>query len=277
MNIRNLIVFIPLLLPVWDKMPFDNVNTEAPPAPFYADAAVIKMQEDYYSKAKDARIHSKIALSLALSNNTAALEALEGLLQREKNPLVQADILSSLYNMRNIGNCKKVSLLQQLLKSQNASARAFASALYLKASNDVSPVYEMLAVENSEFVMNFSWSEIAANIEMCRISRDSDIDQFLVSENACQRTGAARVLIIKSQDPDRESRIGKVLSDKDPMVKYALSSALSSRDNGGNLLLNTLSDDKDVSIRGMVASASPHEERLPIHVKLSSDSDEEVR
>ena len=277
MNIRNLFAFIPLLMPVWDKMPFDNVNTEAPTAPFYADAAAIKMQEDYYSKAKDSRIHSKIALSLALSNSTVAIEALEGLLQSEKNPLVEADILSSLYNMRNIGNCKKVSLLKQLLKSRNASARAFASALYLKASNDVSPVYEMLAAENSEFVMNFSWSEIASSIQMCRNSRDSDIDQFLVSENACQRAGAVRVLVIKSQDPDKESRIGKVLSDKAPMVKYALASALSSRDNGGNLLLNTLSGDKDVSIRGMVASAYSCEGRLPIHVKLSSDSDEEVR
>lgn len=277
MNIRNLFAFIPLLLPVWDKMPFDNVNTEAPPAPFYADAAAIKMQEDYYLKVKDARIHSKIVLTLALSNNIAAIEALEGLLQSEKNPLVQADILSSLYNMRNIGNCKKVSLLKQLLKSRNASARAFASALYLKASNDVSPVYEMLASENSEFVMNFSWSEIASSIEMCRNSRDSDIDQFLVSENACQRAGAVRVAVIKSQEPDKESRIGKVLSDKDPLVKYALGSALSARGKGGNSLLKTLSEDKDIAIRILVAAASPCDERLPIHVKLSSDSDEEVR
>jgi hypothetical protein len=86
MNLKKLFVFIPMILPIWEKMPFDNVNTEVPVAPFYADAAAIRLQTDYYSKAKDARIHSKIAISLALSNNLAAIETLEGLLQNEKNP-----------------------------------------------------------------------------------------------------------------------------------------------------------------------------------------------
>ena len=277
MNIKKLFVFIPLLLPVWEKMPFDSVNTGAPQAPLYADVAAIKFQTDYYTKARDARIHSKIAVGLAFSNNPAAIEALEGLLQNEKNPLVQADILSSLYNMRSMGGCKKIPLLKGLLKSRNASARAFAAALYMKAADDVSPVYEMLAAENSEFVINFIWSEIASGIEMCGNSRDSDIDEFLVSGNACQRAGAVKAAAIKSREPDKEPRLNKVLSDKDAMVKYALASALSARDKGGDSLLKTLSEDKDVSIRALVASASPCEGRLPIHVKLSSDPDEEVR
>lgn len=277
MNLKKLFVFIPMILPIWEKMPFDNVNTEVPAAPFYADAAAIKLQTDYYSKAKDARIHSKIALSLALSNNLAAIEALEGLLQNEKNPLVQADILSSLCNMRTVGGCKKVSLLKELLKSQNASARAFAAALHMKASKDLSPIYEMLAAENSEFVMNFTWSEIASNIEMCTNSPDSEIDKFLASENACHRAGATRVAVIKSRDPDKEAKLNKVLSDKSVVVKYALASALASKGKGGVSLLKTISEDQDASLRALAASASPCEERLPMHVKLSSDSDDEVR
>ena len=192
MNLGKIFVFIPLLLPVWEKVPFDNLNTEVPGAPFYADSAAIRLQADYYSKNKDARINSRIAVSLALSNNPLAVEVLEGFLQNEKNALVQADILSALYNMRSIGNCKKISLLKGLLKSPNASARAFSAALYMKASNDVAPVCEMLAAENSEFVINFIWPEIASGIDLCRNTRDSDIDKFLASENPCQRAGLIR-------------------------------------------------------------------------------------
>ncbi|MFA6569454.1 MAG: HEAT repeat domain-containing protein, partial [Victivallales bacterium] len=277
MNLKKLFVFIPLLLPVWEKTPFDSLNTGTPSAPFYAGDAAIKLQADYYSKTRDARLHSKIAVSLALSNNPAAIEALGTMLQNEKNELVQADILSTLYNMGSIGNCRNIPLLKGLLKSRNTSARAFAAALYMKASNDVSPVYEMLAAENSEFVMNFIWSEIASSVEMCRNSRDSDIDKFLVSENACQRAGAVKVAVVKSLEPDNDARLNKILSDRDITVKYALASALALKGKGGNSLLKTLSDDRDVSVRALVASASPCEERLLLHVKLSSDPDEEVR
>lgn len=277
MNLGKIFVFIPLLLPVWEKVPFDNLNTEVPGAPFYADSAAIRLQADYYSKSKDARINSRIAVSLALSNNPVAVEVLEGLLQNERNALVQADILSALYNMRSIGNCKNISLLKGLLKSRNASARAFAAALYMRASNDVAPVCEMLAAENSEFVINFIWPEIASGIELCRNTRDSDIDKFLDSENPCQRAGAVRVAVMKSQDPDGEPRLNKILSDRDIMVRYALALALALKEKGGDSLLKALSDDKEVSIRAMVASACPCEGRLHTHVKLSSDSDDEVR
>ncbi|MFA6294622.1 MAG: HEAT repeat domain-containing protein, partial [Victivallales bacterium] len=277
MKIEKLFVFIPLLLPVWEKTPFDNLNTGAPQAPYYADDAAVKFQADYYVKARDARIHSKIAGGLALSNNPAAIEALERLLQDEMNPIVQADILASLYNLRGVGNCKKTALLKGLLKSQNASTRAFAAALYMKASKDLPPAYELLAAETSEFVMNFVWSEIASGVELCRNSRDADIDKFLLSENACQRAGAVKVAVIKSQEPDKDPRLNKILSDKDSTVKFALASALAARDKGGNALLKTLSGEKDISIRAVVASAAPCEERLPLLVKLSSDPDEEVR
>ncbi len=277
MNLGKIFVFIPLLLPVWEKVPFDNLNTEVPGPPFYADSAAIRLQADYYSKNKDARINSRIAVSLALSNNPLAVEVLEGFLQNEKNALVQADILSALYNMRSIGNCKKVSLLKGLFKSPNASARAFSAALYMQASNDVAPVCEMLAAENSEFVINFIWSAIASGIDLSRNTRDSDIDKFLASENPCQRAGAVRVAVMKSQDPDGEPRLNKILSDKDIMVRYALALALALKEKGGDLLLKALSDDKEVSIRAMVASACPCEGRLHTHVKLSSDSDDEVR
>jgi HEAT repeat protein len=277
MNLGKIFVFIPLLLPVWEKMPFDSLNTEVPRAPFYADSAAIRLQADYYSKNKDARINSRIAVSLAISNNPVAVEVLEGLLQNEKNTLAQADILSALYNMRGIGNCKKISLLKALLKSPNASARAFAAALYMKASNDVSPVCEMLAAENSEFVIKFIWSEISSSIDLCMNTRDSDMDKFQASENHCQRAGAVRVAVIKSQEPDGEARLNKILSDKDIMVRYALASALALKKKGGDSLLKALSDDREVSIRAMVASACPSEGRRRAHVKLSSDSDEEVR
>lgn len=277
MNIKRLFVFIPLILPVWEKMPFDSVNTAVPEAPPYADSAAVKTQMDYYVKCKDPLIRSKIVLAIPLSNNPAAIESLEGVLKSEKNPLVQADILSSLFKMRSLANCKNISLLKELMKSQNASGRAFAAALYLNASKDISPVYEMLVTENSEFAMNFIWSEIASSSDLCRITRDSDIDKFLASENACQRAGAVRVAMVKSQEPDKEPRLNKVLSDKNIMVKFALASALSLKGKGGGALLKTFSDDRDVSIRALAASACPCEERLPIHVKLSSDSDEEVR
>ncbi len=277
MNLGKIFVFIPLLLPVWEKVPFDNLNTEVPGAPFYADSAAIRLQADYYSKSKDARINSRIAVSLALSNNPVAVEVLEGLLQNERNALVQADILSALYNMRSIGNCKNTSLLKGLLKSRNASARAFAAALYMRASNDVAPVCEMLAAENSEFVINFIWPEIASGIDLCRNTRDSDIDKFLDSESPCQRAGAVRVAVMKSQDPDGEPRLNKILSDRDIMVRYALALALALKEKGGDSLLKVLADDKEASIRAMAASACPCDGRLHTHVKLSSDSDEEVR
>lgn len=277
MSIKRLFVFIPLLLPVWEKVPFDSVNTAVPEAPSYADSAAVKTQMDYYAKCKDARIRSKIVVAIPLSNNPAAMESLEGLLKGEKNPLVQADILSSLYNMRSLGNCKNIPLLKELMKSQNASCRSFAAALYMKASKDLSPVYETLAAENSEFAINFIWSEIFSSADLCRSTRDSDIDKFIGLENAHQRAGAVKVAVSRSQDPDKEPRLNKVLSDKELLVRFALASALSQKEKGGISLLKTFSADNDVSIRALVASACPCEDRIPVHVKLSSDTDEEVR
>ncbi len=277
MKIRKLFVFFPLIIPIWEKVPFDMENTNVPEPPTYADEANIKMQYDYLAKTQDSRLRSKIAVSLSYSGNAAAIDVLEKALENEKNDFVQADILGSLYNLRTYGNCKKVSCLKSLLKSPNPSVRAYAAALYLKATNDLSGVYELLSVESSAHVINFLWDQITTDKDYPRHSKESDLDKFLSSDNYLQRVGAVKTAVIRSEDPDKDTRFTKVLSDKNVFVKAALASALASRNKGGINLLNTLSNDKDVSVRALVASAVPIPERLQIFIKLSADPDEEVR
>ncbi|HCE42427.1 MAG TPA: hypothetical protein DET40_02630 [Lentisphaeria bacterium] len=277
MNLKKLFAFFPLLIPIWEKVPFDSVNTAVPDAPYYADNASIKMQSDYLMKTQDSRLRSKIAVSLAYSDNQAAIDALEACLQDEKNDYVQADLLNALYNLRAQGSCRKVTLLKSLLKSQNKSVRAMAAALDLRATNDLSSVYALLASESNEYVINFLWSEIASGKDLAKHSRDSEIDGFLSSENPYQRAGAIRVAAMKSGEPDKDAKIAKFLSDKNTMVKAALAQALALRDKGGAGLLEKLSDDRDVTIRAFVASSAPAPDRLQIFMKLSNDPDDEVR
>ncbi|MFZ2653513.1 MAG: HEAT repeat domain-containing protein [Victivallales bacterium] len=277
MKLKYLFAFFPLLIPTWEKAPFNTINTTVPDAPTYADNASVKMQSDYLMKTQDSRLRSRIAITLSWSDNKTAIDALEACLQDEKNDYVQADLLNALYNLRDQGCCKKVTLLRRLLKSEDKSVRTLAAALELRATNDLSSVYNLLAQENSEYVINFLWNEIVSSKDLARHSRDSEIDRFLSSENPCQRTGAIKVAVMKSEDPDKDPKIAKFLSDKSAMVKAAMAQALSSRDKGGTGLLKGLSEDNDASVRAFVASSVPAPDRLQILMKLSDDPDDEVR
>ncbi|OGV43923.1 MAG: hypothetical protein A2X48_05525 [Lentisphaerae bacterium GWF2_49_21] len=277
MKITKLFAFFPLVLPIWEKVPFDIENTTVPEPPFYADEASINMQYDYFTRTQDSRLRSKIAVTLSYSNNPVAINLLEKCLENEKNDFVQADILNALYNLRSLGGCKKVSCLKGLLKSPNQSVRALAAALYLKATNDLAAINELLSSENSEYVINFVWNQIISDKQLTKHSRDSDIDKFLSSENYLQRAGALKTAVLRSEEPDKDPRFSRSISDKNIFIKAALASALASRDKGGIGLLNTLSLDKDVSVRAFTASAVPIPERLQVFIKLSADPDEEVR
>ncbi len=277
MNLKKLFVFFPLLIPVWEKVPFDSVNTTTPDAPYFADDASIKMQSDYLLKTQDARLRSKIAITLAYSENPAAIEILENCLQNEKNDYVQADILNALYNLKAHGNCKKLSMLKSLLNSPDKSVRALSASLCLRAANDLSSAYGLLDSESNEYVINFLWDEIASNPELIKHSKDSELDKFISSENIYQRIGALKVLAVKSDEPDKDPRLLKAVSDKNAFIRSSLASALAKREKGGEDLIKKLSEDKDVSVRAFIASSTPAPERSAVFIKLSGDPDDEVR
>ena len=266
-------VFFPLLQPVWDKEPFNISNISKPDAPFFLEDAGIKEQGAYFRQLPDPRIKSRIALSLLKTNNEKAVEILENMLRDEKNDNVISDLFICMYRLRDKAKITYSERIKKYMEHQDQLIRGYAAALYFIKTSDAATILTMLEKENSLFVQELLWNELASKPKSCN---QEDLKKFLQSKDSIRRAGAVRVLALASKEPDSVPKLKKAAEDELP-VRIALAKALKEMPDAGNELIAKLAEDKSSIVRALVASCAVSDKRLKTLVKLSGDKDWEVR
>jgi len=269
-----LLLFYPLLLPVWEREPFTHINTKPPPSPTFLNRQEVSTQKRFFDELRESSMKSRGALELVYSNNPVAVEVLEMLLLTEKDEMVLADIMHALDMLQHVSKCKKVSTLQTYFKHANPSLRAYAMVLYLGTGKDPAPVLKELHGERSRFVNDLVWERLIDQADACNTN---ELIKFLTVDDPVQRGGSSRVISIQRKDPDNIGDLKSIPNDGQVAVRATLAEGLARRENGGRNLLAVLANDKAIAVRTFVASMPAQPNRVKIHLKLSGDSDWEVR
>lgn len=272
--IKSLLIFYPLIIPVWQQGPFDNKNIDRAPSLDFLQTPKIQFQIESFKKIKDPRIRSRIAIDLIDANNPDAIKGLGTFLASEKDILVKGNILNALYRTKHVAQIENDSLLKKCLQDPDANIRGFGAALYLYKTKDATAILSMLKDEKSLFVQNLLWNDLKGFVKESPVGK---LEGLINSENPVIRAGAARVLAMRVDDPDTNSALKKAVTDKEIIVRALLGEGLASRPQGGSALLAKLAKDKSVAVRTNAAAAKTDSARMQMHIDLSTDSDPEVR
>lgn len=274
MNPALLIVFFPLIIPLWERVPLDSKNTEVPQNLYFMEDKAILQMKGFYSGMQDPRIRTKLVNGLSDANNKMAVKVLEELLYNEKNPSVRDNILKTLLQFGKNARLLKPVRLKALFSDPSSSVRCSAALLYLANTHDSTPFPAMLEKEKSLFVKNSLWEALVND------SGKPDIlafARFLESPASADRAGAAKLIAARSSSPDSVSILSKALADKDTLVRYALAEGLKAGSASSERLASLLAADKSPSVRAVIASLPVSPEREAIIIRLSEDTDSEVR
>ena len=272
--IASLLLFYPLIVPIWENGPLNSDNTKNPQSRTFLTKAEVETQIELFNEIHDAATRSRMVFEIIRSNNPVAVPELLRLLRKEKNTLVKTDLLKALFNMRDIKACGVSPILKKFLKDESPSRRAYAAALMIANSYDLDAVLGMLMSENSKFVLNLTIKEFMRKPNECSRQR---LLEALKSDNAILAAGAAALLGARSENPDNTTLLAKYAVDDRVSVRSALAASLANRKSGGLALLTTLSKDANSSVRSFVAASRPNKTRLPLYLELANDPDWEVR
>ena len=272
--IKSLLIFYPLIIPVWKTEPFDAKNIERANSLYFMTAPEVEFQIKTFRKIKDPRIRGRMVLDLINSNNPEAVSGMTLLYGEEKNNSVKADIMTALYKMKHIAKCSDTSMLKACLKNDNTIIRGYGSALYLDKTKDAKAILELLQTEKSLFVRNLLWSDLMRFAEQCP---EPLLVNLANSTNPLTRAGAVRILALKTPSPDSNDTLKKMAEDKEIVVRAYLAEGVAQRTAGGAQILEKLSKDSAVQVRTSVASAKSAPDRMKMHIALSSDPDPEIR
>ena len=272
--IKSLLIFYPLIIPVWESGPFDSKNIARANSLDFINIPGVQYQIKTFQKIKDPRIRGRMAIDLINSNNPEAVKGLTFVYELEKIDSVKANILTVLYKLKHIEKCGNTALLKACLDNDDVIIRGYGSALYLDKTKDTGTVLDLLKTEKSLFVKNLLWNDLRPYFKE---SPKNILEDFTNSEDALSHAGAVRLLAMKLDNPDGNDALKKAASDKNPIVRVYLTEGLASRDSGGLELLTQLAKDKMIQVRAFAASAKSAPERVNIHIALSSDVDPEIR
>jgi HEAT repeat protein len=273
--IASLLVFYPLIIPLWEKGPLDMEDVTLPDRVSFLNDAGVASQVRLYPQFDTPEVRSAIASDFAKFHNPKAVAKLVVLLASEKNPMVQADILNSLLLSRNVAACGRKDLLWKFAASDNPSVRGKAIVLYLDNGGALDTVLERLVAERSIYVRNVVWDAVSSS----KITKPGDavLRKLLASEYPENRAGAVAFLGGISGEPDGDSDLAKVVADTSAFARAALAKTLASRKSGGVGLLKRLASDDSAIVRGFVATSSSNPEMLGALVGLAGDHDPETR
>jgi HEAT repeat protein/DNA polymerase III psi subunit len=273
-SLALLTVFFPLIIPIWKEKPFNATNIKQPDALTFLTEEEIKEQKKFLNLVKDPRIRSRIAGVYSGANNAEAFIVLEDSLQKEKNSLVVEDILFSMHFFKDNVKLKRPEKLKKLLESKSPRTRAFAASILLASTGNAGQTLEFLEKENSEFVQNMLWDQLAQDKSQLPLSKAK---KFLDSKDISKKSGAAKAIAAKAESPNSITELRKILEDKEPLPRIALAKGLKRRKSGGDALLKKLAKDKNITTRAITASAPATDTREELFIELSNDNDWEVR
>ncbi|NOY75654.1 MAG: HEAT repeat domain-containing protein [Kiritimatiellaeota bacterium] len=271
--IAALVLFYPLIIPVWKNGPLNGDNTMTPETRPFLTEPEVRTQFELFKEIADPSVRSKMVFELVRSNNPAAVPLMTRLLDSEKDPLVKTDLLKAIFNMRKIKACGKTNTIKRFLNDPHPSSRAYAAALMVDNSFDLDSVLAALRKEKSKFVITLAFKELLLTPDA---PAENQLLELLESDDPLLAGETAGVLAASSKNPDEIQALAKIAEDQRLTVRSELAASLAKRKYGGLSLLSTLAKDENSSVRAFVASSTPNAKRLSLYLELSKDIDWEV-
>jgi len=272
--IASLLIFYPLVVPLWQKGPILQQNSTLKKHLSFITTPDLKFQVEKFKELKDSRIKSRMLFEWSRSNNPDVVPMFFSLLKEAESDNMKSDIIINLFKMRHIKKCGGVANFAEMMSSENETIRAYSIALYLDNNGKCDDVLRLLEKEKSPFVLSIVRPLLKEHADLCSTVL---LKKLLKSERSAIRAVVADVLVKQKNDPDNFPELMSVCEDKDVLVRSALAEGLSKRLSGGKKMLTTLSHDSFSTVRSFVASATPRNELLSIYITLASDPSWEVR
>lgn len=272
--IAALLIFYPLIIPVWHKGPITQKSVAVQQPLTFLTTSSLKFQFEKYKHIKDLRIKSNMLFEWGHANNPYAVSMFMSLLKEEKDDSLRADLLINLFAMRHIKKSGNSAIFTKFLSDSSDIIRAYSAVLYLDNEGDPEAVIPLLEKERSLFVLNLIFSQMREMPDRCRVS---DLESLLNSEIPDIRAGSAGIIALQKGNPDASATLQSLCRDRSTEVTASLARELSIRKSGGEELLAKLAENRSSTVRAFVASAVPREALLEVYLKLSRDSDWEVR
>lgn len=272
--IKSLLIFYPLIIPVWQQEPFDHNNIIPPERRSFLASPLLKFQFESFRRIKDPNIRRKMVLEWIKAHNPEVASGLTSCYQTEKDLMVKINILTALNNIKEYAKTDNIAMLKECSTDKNEMIRGLGMVLYLDKTNDPALVLNSLEKEDSLYVKNLLWDELKSYYENCK---EGQLEKLLQADDAVNRAGATRILAMKTTEPDSNAALKKIADDKEIGVRALLTEGLASRVSGGSQLLAKMSKDPAVQVRTFAASAKAAPKRVQMHIALSTDSDSEVR
>ena len=272
--LASLLVFYPLIIPVWQKGPILSRNSMVQEHQSFIATSELKFQIEKFRQIKDPGIKSRMLFEWAKSNNPDLVPMLLNLLEDEEDDNIKSDIITNLFVMRHIKKCGNSAKFTEMMLSQNNTIRAYSTALYLDNNGNCDKVIYALKNEDSSFVISIISEILKENAERCSTSA---LTTLLSATNPAVRAAGAELLTQKKDNPDNITELFNICRDKNVSVRAALAGGIASRSSGGIKLLTILSKDTFSTVRSFAASAVPRKEIFPVCMALASDSSWDVR
>lgn len=266
-------VVFPLLQGAWESGPLPMEYASSPTAPMHLEDDAVKIQGDLYARTSDPLLKGDVARTLSLASNKEAVKVLERLAKVEKDQMSRQDLLSAMLALEGYAAPSDQAFLRGLLKSGSLTERVIAAVLLMNASGSPDGALELLGSEPAPYAHKFLWPRVAV---LAGKAEAGSLETLLTSQIPDARAGAVAAIVAAGGVKANEEALGRLASDQDEEVRFALASALAAGE-GGEAILEKLSGDANSSVRAAVAYAKPGDGRERILLALSSDSDAAVR
>ena len=224
-------VFFPLINSGWsDPGPLPEPLLNPPSSTCRIPDERLREQASLYRTMRDPEVRSRIALTFRQANNPAALRVLRDLLKEERDPRLQADLVTSYRILaETLDDVSEliVDLPRSLLLSKSAVVRREAALVLIQAGTGLPEITAMLEKNESPFLTESVLDRLAGSA--LRLPAKT-VEKLADSKDPQIRNSALRYLARTSGKPDSEKLLDKAWKkaekEKDTAVLLALTDGL---------------------------------------------------
>lgn len=270
-------VFYPLIDAGWmGPGNFQQAICSLPAPQSFIGTDAVREQCRFYSAVSDPVLRGRILRSLRESNNPEAFAELRALLEKETEPVLQADLLTL---MARLVRSEHISVpnpasLRKYLTHPLPMARIGAASLQISAGHP-GEVLPMLEKEKTESVPSAVFNELfSSNVSLSV----AGLEGLAVSENPGVRTGALRALAASDKKADSNKLLNAAADGTEIAAQEAVAAGAARQIAATEKLARKLAANPDVRIRLRIAGSLPETSaRIALLLELLQDASPLVR
>lgn len=270
-------VFYPLIDAGWtDPGDFQYAICSPPESPVFIAAPKIREQCGFYTVTADPELRGRILRSLNEAHNPDLFAELRGLLAKESDQALQADLLalmSRVVRSEQI-SVSKPAVFRKYLSHPAPLARISAAALMISAKQP-HELIPMLEKEKTESVSAAVFNDLLASGLSLPVS---DLEKLASSSNKSTRYGALRALAATDPKADSNKLLNEAADGPDIAAQEAVAAGAARQIRTTEKLARKLAAKPDARIRFRIAGSVPETpERTALLLELLKDASSFVR